>query len=141
MLAGVLAALAGGDFLPGLVAAGVYIGVVVITAAAEGRWFLHLCAGCLVAVAAGLSSPLWAVIVMIPVLACAAAELDLFATRDERMAHLIFSAILLVLAVPLAGMRHAALPLAALALAVLAGAGVVAVAWTRTVWKAQKGDL
>lgn len=141
MLAAILASLASGDHLPGLVATAAYIGIVTLTRAAEGRWFLHLCAGCLVAVAAGLSYPLWAVIVVLPVLACAGTELDLFATTGERRAHLVFSVLLILLAVPMAGMRHAALPLAALALISLAGGGIVAVAWARTVWKAQKGDL
>lgn len=141
VLAGVLAAIAGGEYLPGLAAAAAYIGVVALTRTAEGRWFLHLCTGCLVAVAAGLSSPLWAVTVMLPVLACAGVELDCFATKGEREAYLVFSVLLFLLAVPLAGMRHAALPLASLALTVLAGTGFVAVSWARTVWKAQKGDL
>lgn len=141
MLTGILAALAGGDYLPGLVAISVYIGVVALTRSAAGRWFPHLCAGCLVAVAAGFSSPLWAVIVMLPVLASACADLNLFATRGERMAHLIFSVMLLFLAIPMAGVRHAALPLAVLALAVLAGGGVVAIAWARVVWKAHIGDI
>jgi hypothetical protein len=141
VLAGILAALAGGDYLPGLVAVVTYIGVVALARSAEERWFLHLCAGCFVAVAAGLSSPVWAVIVMLPVLACAGAELDLFPTQHETRAHLVFSVVLILLAVPLTGMRHAALPLAALTLIVLAGAGFVAVAWARTVWKARVGDL
>jgi hypothetical protein len=141
VLVGILAAIACGDYLPGLAAAAAYICVVALTRSVEGRWFLHLCAGCLVAVAAGLSSPLWTVIVMLPVLACAGAELDLFPTRRELRTHLAFSVILILLAVPLTGMRHAVLPLAALALMVLAGAGIVAVAWARTVWKAHVGDL
>ncbi len=103
---------------------------------------MHLCAGCLVAVAAGLSSPLWAIIVMLLALGCAGAELDLFAMGGEKGAYLLFSVLVLVLTLILTtGIRHAVLPLAVFALVFLIGMGVVAIAWARTVWKAQIGDI
>lgn len=141
MVSGILAAVVGGDFLPGLASVLVYLAVVALTRVTEGRWFLRLCAGCLVAVAAGLTSPVFAVVVMLLVLANAGIELDLFATARERWAYLTFSVLLLLFAVPLAAVRHAVLPLTFIALVVLVGGGVVAISWARTLWKAQKGDL
>lgn len=141
MVAGILAAVAGGEYLPGIASVLVYLAVVALTRVTEGRWFLRLCAGCLVAVAAGLSSPIFAVVIMLLALATACVELDLFATTGEKRAYLIFSVVLLLFAVPLAAMRHAYLPLTVIALTVLIGGFIVAISWAGTVWKAQKGDL
>lgn len=141
MFVGILVAVASGDYLPGIASVLAYIAVVTLTGVTEGRWFLRLCAGCLVAVAVGLTSPIFAVVVMLIALATAGIELDLFVTAGERWAYLIFSVLLLLFAVPLAEMRHAALPLTVITLTVLVGWGVVSISWARSVWKAQRGEL
>ncbi|MDK2974035.1 MAG: hypothetical protein PWP08_406 [Methanofollis sp.] len=137
---GLASALSGVAGVAGIVAVAVFAAVFLLSRRHEGRWFSLLCAGSLVAVAAGLSSPLWSVAVMLFLLAGVEDDLGLLTSRRDGLAYALFAVAAALLLVPLAGLRHAALPLIILLVVGLAGAGALTVLWYRLVWTAQKGE-
>ncbi len=138
-LLGLASAFSGVSGLAGVAAVGVFCAVFLLSPPREGRWFTILCAGSLVAVAAGLSSPLWTAAIMLVLLAWVEDDLGLLKNPRDRRAYVLFTVAALLL-IPMAGLRHVPLPLALLLAAVLAGAAALAVLWYRLVWTSQKGE-
>lgn len=139
-LLGLASAFSGASGLAGVAAVGVFCAVFLLSPHREGRWFTILCAGSLVAVAAGLSSLLWSAAIMLVLLAWVEGDLGLLNAPKERRVYALFAVVAALILVPLTGLRHVAIPLALIIAAVLAGAAALAVLWYRLAWTSQKGE-
>jgi hypothetical protein len=139
-LLGLAAALSGASGLAGLAAVGVFCAVFLLSTPHEGRWYSILCAGSLVAVAAGFSSLLWAAAIMLVLLAWVEDDLGLLNAPGGRRTYALFAVATVPLLLLVSGLRHVPLPLIIMVVAAAAGAGALAVFWYRLVWTSQKGE-
>jgi len=139
-VAGLASALSGTSGVAGVAAVAVFGAVFLLSRHREGRWFFLLCAGSLVAVAAGLSSIFWSVAVMLLLLMGVEDDLGFLKSRRDGLAYALFAVVSVLLLVPLAGLRHVPIPLMLLLAAGLVGAGGLMVFWYRLVWISQKGE-
>ncbi|TAJ45312.1 hypothetical protein [Methanofollis fontis] len=137
---GIAAALSGPAWIAGLAGVAVFAAVFLLSAGRADRWFLLLAAGGLLAVAAGLSSPLFSLAILVVVLGGMIDGCGLFGRRSDYFGFLAFAVAVAFGIAPLAMMRHVYLPSVLLLIGAAALGGAVLVLWYRLAWTSQRGE-